>query len=76
MSAFEVEGNPPYDEHLVANENFVDNPLYSPDPLSTGAKPPSSEQLLPPVQPLIPTAPTDRSGQYINLFAQPPFQNR
>jgi len=76
MFAFEVEGNSPYDEHPVTNGNFVDNPLYNHDPWSSNANPSFGEQLLPQVQPKILMAAADRGEQYINLFAQPPIQNR
>ena len=76
MFAYEVEGKPPYDEHPAAIRNIVDNPLYSHDSWSTGANPSFHEQLLPPVQPGIITATTDKGEQYVNLFAQPPVLNR
>lgn len=76
MSAFEVEGNPPYDEKPTASRNFVDNPLFIHDSWSTSVNPSSGESLLPPVRPKLPTAAADMGGQYINPFTQPMVQNR
>jgi len=69
MSLFETEEPPLYEENLGDTNNFMDNPLYSPNPWSTTTNPPFGEQLFPPLQPRAITT-VDQGDQYVNPFLQ------
>lgn len=75
MSLFEIEEPLLYEENLGVKNNFMDNPLYSPNPWSTSANAPFGENLFPPLQPRAITK-VDRGDQYVNPFIQPHVPNR